>query len=144
MKSQLHRARQMTGERSVNGITTFRKEEYDEYQESLSSKKEWPGLNIRSGEVSLTSFLIYFLAEMLDATGYVAMSILISDSQTMLNIPMLIMELYRLVPYKKGRYVQFHPFNMPNVEVRKIELVGTVTNITCNVNNLFLTSKTLY
>lgn len=58
-----------------------------------------------------------------------------------LNIPMLIMELYRLVPYKEGRYVHFHPFNMPYIKVRKIELVGIVTNIKRNVNNLFLTSK---
>lgn len=62
----------------------------------------------------------------------------------MLNVPILIMELYRLVPYKKGRYVHFHPFNMPNIEVRKIELVGTVTNVKRNVNNLFLTGKASY
>jgi len=55
---------------------------------------------------------------------------------------MLIMELYRLVPYKEGRYVHFHPFNMPYIKVRKIELVGTVTNVKRNVNTLFLTSKT--
>lgn len=54
---------------------------------------------------------------------------------------MLIVELYRLVPYKEGRYVQFHPFNMPNVKLRKIEVVGTVMNVKRNVNNLFLTSK---
>jgi len=51
------------------------------------------------------------------------------------------MELHRLVPYKEGRYVDFHPFNMPYIKVRKIELVGTVTNVKRNVNNLFLTSK---
>jgi len=51
------------------------------------------------------------------------------------------MELYRLVPYKEGRYVDFHPFNMPYIKVRKIELVGTVRNVKRNVNNLFLTSK---
>lgn len=65
----------------------------------------------------------------------------ISDSRMTLNIPMLIMELYRLVPYKEGRYVHFHPFNMPYIKVRKIELVGIVTNVKRNVNNLFLTSK---
>jgi len=54
---------------------------------------------------------------------------------------MLIMELYRLVPYKEGRYIDFHPFNMPNIKVHKIELVGTVTRVKRNVNNLFLTSK---
>lgn len=59
-----------------------------------------------------------------------------------LNTPMLIMELYRLVPYKEDRYIHFHPFNMPYIKVRKIELVGIVTNVKRNVNNLFLTSKT--
>jgi len=54
---------------------------------------------------------------------------------------MLIMELYRLVPYKEGRYVQFHPFNMPYIKIRKIEVVGIVTTVKHNVNNLFLTSK---
>lgn len=58
-----------------------------------------------------------------------------------LNTPMLIMELYRLIPYKEGRYIHFHPFNMPYIKVRKIELVGIVTNIKRNANNLFLTSK---
>lgn len=59
-----------------------------------------------------------------------------------LNTPMLIMELYRLVPYKEGRYIQFHPFNMPYIKIRKTELVGIVTNVKRNSNNLFLTSKT--
>lgn len=54
---------------------------------------------------------------------------------------MLIMELYRLVPYKEGRYIQFHPFNMPHIKIRKIEVVGVVTKVKHNVNNLFLTSK---
>lgn len=54
---------------------------------------------------------------------------------------MLIMELYRLVPYKEGRYVQFHPFNMPYIKIRKIEVVGIVTKVKRNVNNLFVTSK---
>lgn len=65
----------------------------------------------------------------------------ISGSQMTLNVPILIMELYRLVPYKEGRYVHFHPFNMPNIKVRKIELVGIVTNVKRDVNNLSLTSK---
>ena len=51
------------------------------------------------------------------------------------------MELYRLVPYKEGRYIDFHPFNMPHIKVHKIELVGIVTHVKHNVNNLFLTSK---
>lgn len=79
-----------------------------------------------------------------DAVGHTTTSTLITDSQVMLNIPMLITELYRLVPYKKGRYVNFHPFNMPNVEVHKIELIGTVRDVKRNVTNLFLTSKALY
>lgn len=56
MKSELRRVRQVTGERSADGIITFSKEEYDDCQESLSSKKEWPGINVKSGEVL---FLIY-------------------------------------------------------------------------------------
>lgn len=55
---------------------------------------------------------------------------------------MLVMELYRLVPYKEDRYVHFHPFNMPHIKVRKIDLIGVVTNIRRNANNLSLTSKT--
>lgn len=51
------------------------------------------------------------------------------------------MELYRLVPYKEDHYVHFHPFNMPHIKVRKIDLIGIVTNITRNANDLFLTSK---
>jgi len=99
----------MSGERLAKGIAAFSREEYDDHQKSLSLRKEWPGINVRD------------------------------DSRVTLNIPMLIMELYRLVPYKDGRYVNFHPFNMPNIKVRKIELVGTVTNVKRNVNNLFLT-----
>lgn len=57
---------------------------------------------------------------------------------------MLIIELYRLVPYKQGRYVNFHPFNMPSITVRKIEIVGIVTNVKRNVNSLFLTSRAWY
>ncbi|XP_072767556.1 uncharacterized protein [Anoplolepis gracilipes] len=93
----------------VNGIVALSKEEYDDYQKSLSLKKEWCGINVSA------------------------------DSRMTLNVPMLIMELYRLVPYKEGRYVHFHPFNMPYIKVRKIELVGVVTNVKHNVNNLFLT-----
>ncbi|XP_012534711.1 uncharacterized protein LOC105835731 [Monomorium pharaonis] len=99
----------MSGKKLGMSIAAFSKEEYDSYQESLSSRKEWPGVNVRP------------------------------DSRAMLNVPMLIMELYRLVPYKEGRYVHFHPFNMPYIKVRKIELVGTVMNVKRNVNNLILT-----
>ncbi|KYN03496.1 PREDICTED: uncharacterized protein LOC108773383 [Cyphomyrmex costatus] len=96
-------------QKSMKGTTLFSREEYDDHQKSLSTKKEWPGINVRT------------------------------DSRTTLNIPMLIMELYRLVPYKEGCYVNFHPFNMPYIKIRKIELVGTVTHVKQNVNNLFLT-----
>ncbi|KYQ48157.1 hypothetical protein ALC60_12806 [Trachymyrmex zeteki] len=99
----------MSNEKSVKGITVFSREEYDNHQKSLSTKKEWPGINVRT------------------------------DSRTTLNIPILIMELYRLVPYKEGRYVNFHPFNMPHIKIKKIELVGTVTRVKHNANNLFLT-----
>lgn len=54
---------------------------------------------------------------------------------------MLIMELHRLVPYKKDSYVHFCPHNMPNVRIRKIELVGSVTSIKRIDNMLYLTSK---
>lgn len=40
----------MSGKRSANGIATFSKEEYDDYQKYLSSRKEWPGINVRAGE----------------------------------------------------------------------------------------------
>ncbi|XP_070149723.1 uncharacterized protein [Polyergus mexicanus] len=99
----------MSDKKIVNRIVPISKEEYDDYQKSFSSKKEWPGINVNA------------------------------DSRMTLNIPMLIMELYRLVPYKEGRYIHFHPFNMPYIKVRKIELVGIVTNVKRNVNNLFLT-----
>ncbi|KYN19525.1 PREDICTED: uncharacterized protein LOC108761382 [Trachymyrmex cornetzi] len=99
----------MSNEKSVKGITVFSRVEYDNHQKSLSTKKEWPGINIRT------------------------------DSRTTLNIPVLIMELYRLVPYKEGRYIDFHPFNMPHIKVHKIELVGIVMHVKHNVNNLFLT-----
>ncbi|XP_011157827.1 uncharacterized protein LOC105194547 isoform X2 [Solenopsis invicta] len=93
----------MAGEKLAKGITTFSKEEYDYYQKFISSKKEWPGLKIRT------------------------------DSQVRCNIPMIIMELYRLVPYKEGSYIHFHPLNMPNVKVCKIELTGMIISIkTCN------------
>lgn len=57
---------------------------------------------------------------------------------------MLIMELHRLVPYKKDCYVNFHPFNMPYIKVRKIELVGSVTHIRHSTDNLILTSEMIY
>lgn len=126
----------MSGEKLEKGIADFSKEEYDNYQEYLSSRKEWPGVNVRAGKS------IIYLARRFQIHGCDNMSILISDSRVTLNIPMLIMELYRLVPYKEGRYVHFHPFNMPYIKVRKIELVGTVTNVKRNANNLLLTSKT--
>ncbi|XP_020290039.1 uncharacterized protein LOC109857777 [Pseudomyrmex gracilis] len=87
----------------------FSKEQYDEYQEYLTTKKEWPGINVN--DVSTVT----------------------------LNLPMLIMELHRLVPYKKDSYVHFCPHNMPNVRIRKIELVGSVTSIKRIDNMLYLT-----
>ncbi|XP_032668133.1 uncharacterized protein LOC116842686 isoform X2 [Odontomachus brunneus] len=93
----------------INGIVAFNKKEYNHYLMHLSSEKEWPGININV------------------------------DSRVTLNIPMLIMELYRLVPYKEDRYVHFHPFNMPYIKVRKIDLIGIVTNIRRHANNLSLT-----
>ncbi|XP_025074516.1 uncharacterized protein LOC105429051 [Pogonomyrmex barbatus] len=99
----------MSDKKSANCITTFSKEEYTDYQKYLSSKQEWPGINVKA------------------------------DSRATLNVPVLIMELFRLVPYKEGRYVHFHPFNMPYIKVRKIELVGTVRNVKRNANNLSLT-----
>lgn len=73
--------------------------------------------------------------------GNISFYTIVSDVRVTLNIPMFIMELYRLIPYKEGRYVNFHPFNMPHIKIRKIDLVGIVTNIKRNINNLFLTSK---
>ncbi|XP_070522325.1 uncharacterized protein [Cardiocondyla obscurior] len=99
----------MLGGRTANGITTFSRDEYDDHQKTLSSKKEWPGVNIKTG------------------------------SQVTFNGPMLVMELHRLVPFKDNRYISFHPFNMPYIKVRKIELVGIVTNVKHSVKDLFLT-----
>jgi len=68
----------MSGKRLVKGIATFSKEEYDDYQKSLSSRKEWPGVNIRVGEGK-------FISSGPRACDNV---ILISDSRLTLNIPM--------------------------------------------------------
>lgn len=38
-------------EKLVKGIATFTKEEYNNYQKSLLSRKEWPGININAGTV---------------------------------------------------------------------------------------------
>lgn len=35
----------------IGGVATFTKEEYDNHQKSLLSKKEWPGVNINTGTV---------------------------------------------------------------------------------------------
>ncbi|CAL7952363.1 unnamed protein product [Xylocopa violacea] len=43
--------------------------------------------------------------------------------------PFLIMELNRFVPYMENKYVKFHPLNMPNVKVGKIEIVGFVIRV---------------
>lgn len=123
----------MSGKRSANGIATFSKKEYEDYQESLSSRKEWPGINIRAGKSK-------FIWLRFQIHRHVT-SILTSASRVTLNVPMLIMELFRLVPFREGRYVNFHPFNMPHIKVRKIELVGTVMKVKRNINNLVLTSK---
>lgn len=40
----------MSDKKLVKGIVALSKEEYDDYQKSLSSKKEWPGININSGK----------------------------------------------------------------------------------------------
>jgi len=53
IKSEL---RQMSDEQSANGITTFSRDEYDDHQKSVSSKKEWPGINVRSGEGNIFSW----------------------------------------------------------------------------------------
>ncbi|XP_014484462.1 PREDICTED: uncharacterized protein LOC106749478 [Dinoponera quadriceps] len=99
----------MSEKKLASGTAAFSQEEYNDYQTYLLSEAEWPGVNVGK------------------------------DSHVTVNIPMLIMELFRLVPYKENRYVHFHPFNMPHVKVRKIELVGIVMNIRRNVNTLFLT-----
>lgn len=36
----------MSDEMLVNDFTTFNKEKFNDYQKYLSSKKEWPGINI--------------------------------------------------------------------------------------------------
>ncbi|XP_076754203.1 uncharacterized protein LOC143425354 [Xylocopa sonorina] len=43
-----------------------------------------------------------------------------------LSEPFLIMELNRFVPYMENKYVKFHPLNLPNINIGKIEIVGFV------------------
>lgn len=76
-------------EKKLSSLVTFNEAEYNNYQKSLASKKEWPGITVN----------------------------ITKDSRMTLNTPMLIMELYRLVPYKEGRYIHFHPFNMPYIKI---------------------------
>ncbi|XP_031826996.2 uncharacterized protein LOC116424572 [Nomia melanderi] len=45
---------------------------------------------------------------------------------TIVSEPFLIMELNRFVPYVKGKYVNFHPLNMPYVSIGKIQILGFV------------------
>ncbi|XP_048506053.1 uncharacterized protein LOC105689093 isoform X2 [Athalia rosae] len=44
-------------------------------------------------------------------------------------VPLLIAEIFRLVPYIGEQYIQFHPKNMPEVKIDRIEVIGIVTNI---------------
>lgn len=132
-------------EKKLSSLVTFNEAEYNNYQKSLASKKEWPGItvNITKGTVKSKVFLIltFIYKFQLLVTFSLLLKFVIPDSRMTLNTPMLIMELYRLVPYKEGRYIHFHPFNMPYIKIRKIELVGIVTNIKNSASNLFLTSK---
>ncbi|OAD53062.1 hypothetical protein WN48_10864 [Eufriesea mexicana] len=43
--------------------------------------------------------------------------------------PFLIMELNRFVPYLEGTHVKFHPLNMPNIKIGKIEIMGFVVGV---------------
>ncbi|CAD1477840.1 unnamed protein product, partial [Heterotrigona itama] len=43
--------------------------------------------------------------------------------------PFLITELSRFVPYIENNRVQFHALNMPNIIIRKIEIVGFVLSV---------------
>ncbi|XP_054001292.1 uncharacterized protein LOC128888447 [Hylaeus anthracinus] len=43
--------------------------------------------------------------------------------------PFLIMELNRLVPFFEDNCVKFHPLNMPNIKLGKIEIVGFVVTV---------------
>lgn len=47
----LYHFREMTDKKLVNGMISFNKEEYDDYQKSLSSEKEWPGINVNAGKI---------------------------------------------------------------------------------------------
>ena len=40
----------MSNEKSMKGITVFSRKEYDNHQKFLSTKKEWPGINVRTGK----------------------------------------------------------------------------------------------
>lgn len=130
----------MSDKSLTNGIVTFSKKEVEDYQKYLSSRKEWPGICIQPNKGKIIALAETFICLRFDVVSiYKQFSIL--DKLVALNIVMLIMELYRLVPFKEGRYINFHPFNMPYVKIRRIEVVGVVTSIKQLADSLSLTSK---
>lgn len=46
------------------------------------------------------------------------------------SLPLLISEIFRLIPYIGSEYVRFHPKNMADVTIDRVELIGIVTDKT--------------
>lgn len=48
------------------------------------------------------------------------------------DLQLFIMELGRLVPFKKGKYIRFFPFNMPMTEIGCIHIIGLILEVFSN------------
>ncbi|EFN79514.1 hypothetical protein EAI_00133 [Harpegnathos saltator] len=111
----------MSGKTLINSMVAFSRREYDDFQMHLSSMTEWPGINISVDKGKLHVHNL-FRDGTICRKDYVLIQLIaqncVLDLHATLNIPMLIMELYRLIPYKEDRYVHFHPFNMPHIKSR--------------------------
>lgn len=88
-----------------------------------SGDEEWPGYKALSKSFpslqacfSISLYNVFIISWYKDFT----------DSKNA-SLPLLISEIYRLIPYIGSEYVQFHPKNMPEVKIEKIEIVGIVT-----------------
>ncbi|KAG7197734.1 hypothetical protein KM043_001560 [Ampulex compressa] len=77
--------------------------EHYAYQEYLFEQREWPGYN-----------------ESRNASR---------GSRIVLSKPFLLMELSRLIPYLENDRVQFHPLNVPDVKIGKIQIAAQVMEI---------------
>ncbi|XP_012286797.1 uncharacterized protein LOC105703189 isoform X2 [Orussus abietinus] len=44
-------------------------------------------------------------------------------------MPVLIAEIFRFVPYLNEKFYHFHPINMPDLTIRKVEIIGRIRSI---------------